>query len=228
MPDVIAKAVFEPGFGHYEIFGIFSRFRDRVYPCEDVAATTLCGGSATAGPNALLAYNNSRNAGGVGGNARVTLAKHIDFGLHALYGNGVGRDGTSGLPDATVEPNGVLAPLRSYQGLATLEWHSPKLDVYLNGGEEYVARRFQVDPVTGKTVGYGSPNFTDSNCYTETGPLRTAVSLSEGLPAVARPRALSRARSGSGCACITVPREEYSSARSIPTWSETHGTAPAL
>ena len=56
MPDVIVKAAFEPGFGHYEVFGILSRFRDRVYPCEDVAATTLCGGSATAGPNALGAY----------------------------------------------------------------------------------------------------------------------------------------------------------------------------
>ena len=74
----------------------------------------------------------------MGGNARVTIAKHVDFGLHALYGNGVGRYGASSLPDATVNPNGTLAPLRSYQGLATLEWHSPKLDVYLNGGEEYV------------------------------------------------------------------------------------------
>ena len=44
-PDIIAKLVFEPGFGHYEIFGVFSRFRDRVFPCEDVSAsaTTPCG-----------------------------------------------------------------------------------------------------------------------------------------------------------------------------------------
>jgi len=169
-PDVIVKAAFEPGFGHYEIFGIFSRFRDRVYPCEDVAATTLCGGSTTAGPNALQAFNSSKNAGGVGANARVTVAKRVDFGLHALYGNGVGRYGTSTLPDATVNPDGTLAPLRSYQGLATLEWHSPRLDVYLNGGEEYVARRYQIDPVTHKTVGYGAPSYVDSGCYTETVP----------------------------------------------------------
>jgi len=31
-PDIIAKAVFEPGFGHYEVFGIFTDFRDRVFP----------------------------------------------------------------------------------------------------------------------------------------------------------------------------------------------------
>jgi hypothetical protein len=74
------------------------------------------------------------------------------------------------LPDATVNPDGTLAPLRSYQGLVTLEWHGPKLDVYLNGGEEYVARRYQVDPVSNKVVGYGAPTFSDSNCYTETAP----------------------------------------------------------
>jgi hypothetical protein len=39
-PDIIAKLAFEPGFGHYEIFGVYSRFRDRVFPCcEDVALT---------------------------------------------------------------------------------------------------------------------------------------------------------------------------------------------
>jgi len=169
MPDVIVKAAFEPGFGHYEVFGIFSRFRDRVYPCvEPLDDPGLCGTTVSAKGT----YNSSRNVGGVGGNARVTVAKHVDFGLHALYGNGVARYGASTLPDATVNPNGTLAPLRSYQGLATLEWHSPKLDVYLNGGEEYVSHRYQVDTANAKlpTVGYGAPNFNDSNCYTETAP----------------------------------------------------------
>jgi hypothetical protein len=166
-PDVIVKAAFEPGFGHYEVFGILSRFRDRVYPCvEPPAGAPLCAGGTTA----TGAYNFSKNAGGVGANGRVTFFKHLDFGLHALYGNGVGRYGTSSLPDATVNADGTLAPLRSYQGLATLEYHAPKFDIYLNGGEEYVGRRFQVDPISGKTVGYGAPAFVDSGCYTETGP----------------------------------------------------------
>jgi hypothetical protein len=107
----------------------------------------------------------------LGANARVSvLNKHVDFGLHALYGNGLGRYSASGLPDATVNPDGTLALLRTYQGLATLEFHSPKLDVYLNGGEDYVGRHYSTDPVTSKVVGYGAPTFTDSNCYTETGP----------------------------------------------------------
>jgi hypothetical protein len=169
MPDVILKAAFEPGFGHYEIFGILSRFRDRVYPCvEFLPSSTLC--TAAGATAATGAYNDSKTGGGLGANARVTLFKQIDFGLHALYGNGVGRYGASGLPDATVNPDGTLALLRSYQGLATLEWHTPRIDVYLNGGEEYIGRRFSTDPVSGKTVGYGAPAFVDSGCYTETPP----------------------------------------------------------
>jgi len=30
-PDLIFKAAADPGFGHYELFGIVSFFRDRVY-----------------------------------------------------------------------------------------------------------------------------------------------------------------------------------------------------
>ncbi len=169
MPDIIVKAAVDPGFGHYEIFGIFSRFRDRVYPCEEISATVnpQCGATASV----LGAHNDSRNAGGVGGNARISMMnKHVDFGLHALYGNGLGRYAASGLPDATVRPDGTLAPLRSYQGLATLEFHYPRFDVYLNGGEDYSGRRFETDPISTKIVGYGSPTYSDSGCYTETLP----------------------------------------------------------
>lgn len=170
-PDIIAKAVYEPGFGHYEVFGIYSRFRDRVYPCvEPLSNTAVC---FTGAPAGFGAYNSSKNAGGVGGNARFSMMeKHVDFGVHALYGNGVGRYSASGLPDVTVNPNGTLAPLRTYQGLVTLEYHSKKLDVYLNGGEDYVKRRYQTDFFNSKlpTVGYGAPGFSDAGCYTETAP----------------------------------------------------------
>ena len=168
-PDFVVKAVLEPGFGHYEVFGIYSRFRDRVYPCAVATQdSTFCGTS----DSVLGAYNYSRNGGGLGANARISVAhKHVDFGLHALFGNGIGRYAASGLPDATVDPFGRLIPLRSYQGLATLEFHYPKLDVYFNGGEDYVERRFQTDTLgTGKVVGYGSPTYADGGCYAETLP----------------------------------------------------------
>ena len=39
-PDIIAKLVFEPGFGHYEVYGLYDRFRDRVFPCGEVASSS--------------------------------------------------------------------------------------------------------------------------------------------------------------------------------------------
>jgi len=170
-PDIIAKLAFEPGFGHYEIFGIYSRFRDRVFPCGEASTAIPCPTAANVTPNAALAHNVSTNGGGWGANARWSFAnKHVDFGLHALGGRGVGRYGTAGLPDASVRGDGSLDLVRSYQGLGTLEWHGPKLDIYLNAGAEYAGRTWGFDPLSGKNVGYGSPHFNNAGCFLETAP----------------------------------------------------------
>ncbi len=170
-PDIVAKLAFDPGFGHYEVFGVYSRFRDRVFPCQDISATGFCDGSTVPGPNALGAYNASKNGGGFGANARWSFDnKRLDFGLHGFGGSGVGRYGTGGLADTSIHANGTLDLVRSLQGLATLEWHGPKLDIYLNAGSEYASRAADFDPVTGKVVGYGSPAFSNSGCYSETVP----------------------------------------------------------
>ncbi len=169
-PDIVGKVVFEPGFGHYEIFGLYTRFRDRVFPCADLAATGTCDG--VTGPSALGAFNSSKNGGGLGANARWSFDhKRIDFGVHVLGGNGIGRYGSAGLPDVSVRADGTLNMVRSYQGLGTLEWHGPKLDIYLNGGAEYAGRASDFDAVTGKPVGYGNTLFGNTGCYTETVPV---------------------------------------------------------
>ena len=177
-PDIVAKLAFEPGFGHYEIFGVYSRFRDRVFPCEEVSVN--CPASTTAG-----AFNSSKNGGGFGANARWSFAnKHVDFGLHGFTGEGIGRYGSGGLADTSVHANGTLDLIREYQGLGTLEWHGPKLDVYVNAGIEYASRAWDFDPnngAAGASVGYGSPNFKNSGCYTETFPANGAGFLPGGL-----------------------------------------------
>lgn len=168
-PDIVAKMAFEPGFGHYEIFGLFSRFRDRTFPCVEGFATAACGSLAAA--SSAMATDVSRNGGGIGANARWTFDnKHIVFGLHGMGGSGIGRYGTTGLADAAVYANGSLHLIRSFQGLATLEWHGPKLDIYTNAGVEYAARTVDFDPFSNKLVGYGAPTFSNSGCYTETLP----------------------------------------------------------
>jgi hypothetical protein len=168
-PDIIAKLAFEPGFGHYEVFGVWSRFRDRIFPCAEVTSTEVCGG-APGVATAAAAYNSSKNGGGIGVNMRWTIAKRVDFGLHGFGGSGEGRYGTGGLSDASVHANGTLDLIRSYQGLATLEFHYPKLDVYFNAGAEYASRASDFDPFSGKYVGYGAPQFNNTGCETETLP----------------------------------------------------------
>jgi hypothetical protein len=164
-PDFVFKAAFEPGWGHYEIFGLVTDFRDRIFPL-----------GAAAKPSATGAFNNSELAGGIGANVRGTIAKHFDVGLHFMGGNGIGRYGTTGLTDAIARPDGVLVPVRNYQALGTLEWHSTRLDVYANVGGEYEARDWFLN-AAGKGVGYGSPLFNNSGCGKENPPAATTTSV---------------------------------------------------
>ncbi|MGA7924994.1 MAG: hypothetical protein WCA20_03240 [Candidatus Sulfotelmatobacter sp.] len=170
-PDIIAKIAVEPGFGHYEIFGLADRFTDRIFPCVEAGTNPICAGATTA----TGAHNASKEGGGLGVNARWTFAnKHVVFGLHGFGGNGVGRYGAAGLSDVSIHANGTLNLIRGYQGLGTLEWHGKKLDLYSYAGVEYASRRYDYDPLldsgAGGYVGYGSPFFSNAGCYTETAP----------------------------------------------------------
>jgi hypothetical protein len=164
LPDFVGKVAFEPGAGqHYEIFGVLSSFRDRIYPNAGATPASAAG-----------AHNYNATGGGVGANARVTVHKVVDIGAHFLGGSGVGRYGTTSLPDATVRPDGTLALLRSWQGLGTLELHTKSWDWYFNAGEEYVGRGAYPD-AAGRLVGYGIPTAVNTGCSVEVVPGTTTV-----------------------------------------------------
>jgi len=173
-PDFIVKAAFEPGFGHYEVFGVVSNFRDRVYPNGTVPAGNFVCGVVTGTPAAAATppCNSIRTGGGGGANARWSFyQKHVDFGLHFLGGDGVGRYGSSQLAEATVHPNGTLALIHSYQALETLEWHSKHWDIYTNVGAEYAARTAYLNHAGTAFVGYGRPDQTGTGtCLVEQNP----------------------------------------------------------
>ena len=171
-PDLIAKVAFDPGFGHYEVFGLFDRFRDRIFPCGEIAnpTTATCGGSTTPGPNALGAFNASKNGGGAGASARWAIAHHLVFGLKGFAGSGIGRYAPGGLSDLSINADGTVHLIRNFEGLTTLEWKSKKFDIFGYGGIEYAGRAVDFDPITGKEVGYGAPLFNNSGCYTELAP----------------------------------------------------------
>lgn len=169
-PDIIAKVAFDPGFGHYEVFGLYDRFRDRVFPCGEVAATATCGGQAVGVTSAVGAYNASNDGGGFGASARWKLPANFTFGLKGFGGSGVGRYGPAGLPDVSVHADGTLHLIKNSIGLATLEWHGKRLDLYAYTGVEYAGRAADYDPISKKQVGYGAPLFNNTGCYAETSP----------------------------------------------------------
>ena len=219
-PEVIFKAALDPGWGHYEVFGVLSQFRSRVYPCAVVSATPgpavtvnpdgstttvtgapiTCAAAPTAtAPTAAGAFNDSRTGGGGGASFRVPLfSKKLDFGVKAVYGDGINRFGSAQLADATARPDGTLAPIRGGHGLGILEFHpTPKLDIYAYAGGDYAARaaytgyntvKITTTSVTGTGTGapllvnttiarsvsgmggYANPLAINSGCGTETAP----------------------------------------------------------
>jgi len=153
-PDFIVKAALDPGWGHYELLGIVSQFRSRIYPCAVVGTTAKnlptpatptevpCSINGSTTPSGVGAFNDSRTGGGAGASATVPLfTKKLDAGLKFVAGSGIGRYGSAQLADATARPDGTLALIKSAQWLGKLEFHpNPKLDIYAYAGQEYGGR----------------------------------------------------------------------------------------
>jgi Skp family chaperone for outer membrane proteins len=156
-PDMIFKAAFDPGWGHYEVFGIAGFAHETVYPGtttnsvkyggqKDIAT----GANVWASSTSAGSHPDSIILGGVGGSLRVPVIKNkLDFGVKGLYGPGMGRYGDTTLADVTADANGNLAPIHNASGLFTLEaTPTPRLTIYLNYGGDYAGRTdFSQEPV---------------------------------------------------------------------------------
>jgi TolA-binding protein len=155
-PDIIVKAAADPGYGHYEVFGIISTFRNRIFPCGVVGTNTkdtappalakqvtlACPVDGSLKPSSIGAFEGTQVGGGFGASARWPLfAKKLDFGLKGVAGDGVGRYGSAQLSDLTFRPDGTEALIRTAHGLGILEFHpNAKLDAYAYFGTEYAWR----------------------------------------------------------------------------------------
>ena len=149
-PDFIAKIAAEPGWGHWELFGIGRSFRDRIYPA---------GGTP---------YNKVVWGGGVGGGFRgpVVNNRKAFVYMKGLYGEGVGRYGSSTIADVTVRPDGSLSPLHGFSALSGLELDpARRLMIYLDYGGDYIGRDWTMS--NGKEVGYGTYTANMSGCSVE-------------------------------------------------------------
>ena len=153
-PELVAKMAFEPGWGHWEVFGVGRFFRNRVYP------------NATATPaSSAGAYNDEVTGGGIGAGFRAPIgSKAVMFGLKGLYGDGTGRMGDATIADITFRSDGTISVLHTTSALSTLEFNPGKrLNIYLNYGGDYVGRDIQ----NGGKSGYGLYTANMTGCTTE-------------------------------------------------------------
>lgn len=142
-PDLIAKLVWEPGWGHYEVKALGRFFRDR-----------LNGG------------NHFTFSGGVGAAALLPLASSLDFIAEGLVGSGIGRYASGVGTDVSVRPDGSIVAIPGFQLMTGLEWHPTKeWDTYLYYGMEYYERTALGGGAS--AIGYGSPLADLSGCASE-------------------------------------------------------------
>ena len=147
-PDLIVKLAADPGFGHYELYGLARFPHDRV---------SVVGGG----------HNDTKLAGGVGGGVILPVVpKMVDLELRGLAGYGIGRYGSSQLPDATISRTGAPAPLPEVQLLLGIIGHpTPAVDLYTYVGTEQIgSKTFNAG---GKAYGYGNPLYSNAGCDVE-------------------------------------------------------------
>jgi hypothetical protein len=97
------------------------------------------------------------------------LQKHVEVIAKGLWGNGIGRYGSSTLSDMTLRPSAQIALLHGFSTMGGFEAHAtPRLDIYSYYGVDYAGRRYFLNG-TG-TSGYGSPLLNNAPCFIEPVP----------------------------------------------------------
>ncbi len=158
-PDIVLKAAYDPGWGHYEVYGLGRFMHDRVSVTGDGSNRTVF-------------------AGGVGGGMILPMIqKKLDIELRGLAGYGIGRYGSAQLPDATIGPGGSPKPIGEYMALAGIIGHPVEaVDVYgYVGTEQEKANAFSS---AGKGYGYGSPLYSNAGCGVELSTLSCTANTS--------------------------------------------------
>jgi hypothetical protein len=172
IPDVVAKVAYEPKLFdrqfHFEAFGLFRAFYDR----EASGIATATNGGITTLTASTTGFRNQNVYGGGGGfgmTAQV-LPKVLDFQVSGLFGSGVGRYGSVGLPDVTFKYDGTIQPIQESMLLAGVTYHYSKaFDFYAFAGQEQEDKNTSVLNTGAGNVGYGYGNglYNNTGCEGE-------------------------------------------------------------
>jgi hypothetical protein len=193
-PDIIGKAAFDPGWGHYEVFGIARFFNDNTFGCVVAPLTTPVGPGGTppaqtAGLCSTITANTlvpgaqsqkTKSGDGVGGSMLLPIIpKFVDFQASAMYGRGIGRYGAGQLSDVVVAPDGSLSPIKAVHALGGVVVHPwAGLDVYAYAGMEKAQPNYWSILSTGsinRLTGFGVPSAINTGCN-----ITTAASFTGG------------------------------------------------
>ena len=183
-PDIIGKAAFDPGWGHYELFGIARFFNDNTFGCVVSPVTLkatatnpaqtagLCSTLVTPTNNTLVPGQQSQrttSGDGVGGSVLLPIIpKYVDIQASTMYGKGIGRYGASQLPDVVVAPDGSLSPIKAVHALGGVVVHPwAGLDIYAYAGMEKAQPNYWSIVSTGSVknlTGFGVPSAINTGC----------------------------------------------------------------
>ena len=159
-PDIIGKVAFDPGFGHYEAYGIARFFTDRTYINGSRGDNTTVGS-------------------GVGAAVLLPLApKLLDFQASFLAGQGIGRYGSAQFSDVVINPiTGRLDPINETEILLGLVAHpTDRLSIFGYAGEEKESGK-DVYLYKGTTAGFGAAAFAASPLLTVEGSTASTSNL---------------------------------------------------
>lgn len=167
-PDIIGKVAFDPGWGHYEVFGLARFFTDSIFSCNPalVPASGIC---PTTTANVGSANSHVTVGEGVGGSVLLPVVpKLLDLQGSVLYGRGIGRYGASQLSDVVVASDGTLSPITAIHAMVGAVAHPwAGLDIYGYAGIEKA--NASVFTSAAGPVGFGVTSLNNAGCGIVTG-----------------------------------------------------------
>jgi hypothetical protein len=167
-PDIIAKAAFDPGWGHYEVLGMARFFTDNVFTCDPLLVSPggVCPFTTT---NIGNARSHVTVGAGIGGSVLLpVIPTYLDLQGAVLYGKGIGRYGASQLSDVVVGSDGSLSPIPVLHAMVGAVGHPwAGLDIYAYAGIERASGN--VFNSAAGPVGYGVTTLSNAGCGIVTG-----------------------------------------------------------
>jgi hypothetical protein len=165
-PDIIEKIAFDPGWAHFEVFGLQRFFTDNVFTCNPTLVTAA--GFCFATANGTTSEKTKTGAGIGGSFLWPVVPSFLDLSGMAMTGKGIGRYNAGNLSDVVVGPDGSFHPIKEVSAMGGVVVHPwTGLDIYAYGGFEQESSFFYTSQ-SGAFFGLGNPNLSNAGCNVTT------------------------------------------------------------